>query len=204
MKSFFRGSAVLAATLLASSFLFTAIPSVAETPLPPQNPQKQSPDQTARPESRERIVSDKTEGKSVAETAATSGPANLTGVVPPVSTATSGITTGTASNSQPALPATYTATAYSLGGRTASGQPVAKGLIAADPSVLPLGTRVRLDAGTYSGEYLVADTGGAVRGKRIDIWTPNSHEANRFGRRMVKLTVLSYPVKRKAPRKARG
>ena len=65
-------------------------------------------------------------------------------------------------------------------------------LIAADPSVLPLGSRVRLDAGAYSGDYLVADTGGGVHGKRIDIWTPNSREATRFGRRKVKLTVLSY------------
>jgi 3D (Asp-Asp-Asp) domain-containing protein len=88
-------------------------------------------------------------------------------------------------------PANYVATAYSLRGRTASGLPVAKGLIAADPRHLPLGSRVRLDAGNYSGEYVVADTGTLVRGKRIDIWTPTSREAMRFGRRTVKLTVLS-------------
>jgi 3D (Asp-Asp-Asp) domain-containing protein len=88
-------------------------------------------------------------------------------------------------------PTSYVATAYSLRGRTASGRPVAKGLIAADPRHLPLGSRVRLEAGAYSGEYLVADTGSMVRGKRIDIWTPTSREAMRFGRRTVKLTVLS-------------
>jgi len=88
-------------------------------------------------------------------------------------------------------PAPYVATAYSLRGRTASGRMVSKGLIAADPRHLPLGSRVRIDAGTYSGEYLVADTGGMVRGRRIDIWTPTSREAMRFGRRTVKLTVLS-------------
>jgi 3D (Asp-Asp-Asp) domain-containing protein len=91
-----------------------------------------------------------------------------------------------------APPTNYVATAYSLRGRTASGRYVAKGLIAADPRHLPLGSRVRLEAGAYSGEYLVADTGGIVRGKRIDIWTPSSREAMRFGRRTVKLTVLSY------------
>ena len=85
---------------------------------------------------------------------------------------------------------TYTATAYSLRGRTASGKPVARGVIAADPRVLPLGTRVRIDAGEFSGEYVVADTGGAVKGRRVDIWTPTSREAMRFGRRAVKLTVL--------------
>ena len=91
---------------------------------------------------------------------------------------------------------TYVATAYSLRGRTASGRMVAKGLIAADPRHLPLGSRVRLEAGAYSGEYLVADTGSMVRGKRIDIWTPTSREAMRFGRRPVKLTVLSLGRKK--------
>ena len=88
-------------------------------------------------------------------------------------------------------PTNYVATAYSLRGRTASGRPVGKGLIAADPRHLPLGSRVRLEAGTYSGEYLVADTGTMVRGRRIDIWTPTPREAMRFGRRTVKLTILS-------------
>src|SRR5687768_201424 len=95
-------------------------------------------------------------------------------------------------------PSPYVATAYSLRGRTASGRMVAKGLIAADPRHLPLGSRVRLDAGSYSGEYLVADTGTLVRGKRIDIWIPTSREAMRFGRRTVKLTVLSFPARKRA------
>ena len=90
----------------------------------------------------------------------------------------------------------YSATAYSLRGRTASGKPVARGVIAADPRVLPIGTRVRVEAGAWSGEYVVADTGGAVRGRRIDIWTPTSGEAMRFGRRAVKLTILEVGGKR--------
>ena len=90
----------------------------------------------------------------------------------------------------------YSATAYSLHGRTASGKPVARGLIAADPRILPIGTRVRVEAGAWSGEYVVADTGGAVRGRRIDIWTPTSGEAMRFGRRAVKLTILEVGGKR--------
>jgi 3D (Asp-Asp-Asp) domain-containing protein len=75
---------------------------------------------------------------------------------------------------------------------------VSKGIIAADPRFLPLGSRVRLEAGAYSGEYLVADTGSMVRGRRIDIWTPTSREAMRFGKRLVKLTVLSLGGKRRA------
>ena len=93
---------------------------------------------------------------------------------------------------QASLPTvTFTATAYSLRGRTASGGGVRRGIIAADRRVLPIGTRVRLEAGSYSGEYLVADTGGAVKGRKIDIWVPNTGEAMRFGRRPVKLTVLT-------------
>jgi 3D (Asp-Asp-Asp) domain-containing protein len=95
-------------------------------------------------------------------------------------------------------PASYVATAYSLRGRTASGQMVSKGIIAADPRFLPLGSRVRLQAGAYSGEYVVADTGSMVRGRRIDIWTPTSREAMRFGRRLVKLTVLSLGGRRRS------
>jgi 3D (Asp-Asp-Asp) domain-containing protein len=94
-----------------------------------------------------------------------------------------------ASETSPAV--TFTATAYSLRGRTASGAGVRRGIIAADRKLLPLGTRVRLEAGSYSGEYIVADTGGAVRGRKIDIWVPQTSEAMRFGRRPVKLTVLT-------------
>lgn len=98
------------------------------------------------------------------------------------------------SNTDDAQPTqTYVATAYSLPGRTASGQMVKRGIIAADRCVLPLGTRVRLSAGGRSGEYTVADTGGTVRGKKIDIWVPSTSEAMIFGRRNVQLTVLQYP-----------
>lgn len=86
---------------------------------------------------------------------------------------------------------TFTATAYSLRGRTANGGAVRRGIIAADRRVLPLGTRVRLEAGSYSGEYVVTDTGGAVHGRKIDIWVPQTSEAMRFGRRPVRLTVLT-------------
>ena len=96
-------------------------------------------------------------------------------------------------------PKPFVATAYSLRGRTASGRHVAKGLIAADRRVLPLGTRVHVRAGSYTGEYLVADTGGAVRGRKIDIWMPSSREALRFGRQKVKLTILSPRPIRRAP-----
>jgi 3D (Asp-Asp-Asp) domain-containing protein len=100
--------------------------------------------------------------------------------------------TETGVDAEAASPAvTFTATAYSLRGRTANGDAVRRGIIAADRRVLPLGTRVRLEAGSYSGEYVVTDTGGAVRGRKIDIWVPQTSEALRFGRRPVRLTVLT-------------
>ena len=73
---------------------------------------------------------------------------------------------------------------------------VRKGTIAADPRLLPYGTHVRLDAGPYSGEYVVTDAGTAIKGRKIDVWLPTFREACRFGRRNVKLTVLSYGAKR--------
>jgi 3D (Asp-Asp-Asp) domain-containing protein len=84
----------------------------------------------------------------------------------------------------------FTATAYCLKGRTAMGHGVRRGIIAADPRVLKLGSRVNLGAGAYSGQYLVSDTGGAVRGRRIDIWVPSCAEARRFGRRTVSIGIL--------------
>lgn len=189
MKSLFGGSAVIAATLLTSSFILSATPSAAETPFSPFQTQKQESAKSA-PETTSGVV----ESKVVAAVA--SRPGVIEGVVAETSAPGNRVDSAPVTAS-----ATYTATAYSLAGRTASGQRVAKGVIAADPSVLPLGSRVRLEAGAYSGEYTVADTGGAIRGKKIDIWTPSSHEANRFGRRTVKLVVLSYGPKRNAARK---
>lgn len=98
----------------------------------------------------------------------------------------------TLAENEVAEPQRFSATAYTLRGKTASGRPVAKGLIAADRRVLPLGSRVRLEAGSYSGVYTVADTGAKVRGKKVDIWMPSNREARRFGRRPIKLTVLAY------------
>lgn len=81
----------------------------------------------------------------------------------------------------------FSATAYCLSGRTAMGHGVRRGLIAADPRVLKLGSRVYVNAGAWSGTYLVSDTGSAIRGKKIDIWVPGCGEARKFGRRSVEV-----------------
>ena len=98
-------------------------------------------------------------------------------------------------------PRTFRATAYALKGRTRSGVQVEKGVIAADPRVLPLGTVVQVNAGKYSGVYTVHDTGGKIKGNRVDVWMPTNKEARRFGRRNVKLVVLRYPGKNKPAEK---
>lgn len=84
----------------------------------------------------------------------------------------------------------FTATAYCLRGRTAMGHSVRKGLIAADPRVLRLGSKVNIGAGVHSGEYLVSDTGGRIKGRKIDIWMASCAEARRFGRRTISVTPL--------------
>jgi 3D (Asp-Asp-Asp) domain-containing protein len=82
---------------------------------------------------------------------------------------------------------TFSASAYCFTGRMANGQGVRRGMIAADPRVLKMGSRVYINAGQWSGLYTVGDTGGAIRGKRIDIWVPGCSEARRFGRRAVQI-----------------
>jgi len=84
----------------------------------------------------------------------------------------------------------FRATAYCLKGRTATGGGVRRGIVAADPRVLPLGSRIQVEAGNYSGTYTVADTGGAIRGRILDFWVPSCSEAGRFGRRTVYVTKM--------------
>jgi len=70
------------------------------------------------------------------------------------------------------------------------GHGVRAGLIAADPRILRLGSRINLGAGNYSGDYLVSDTGGKIKGNRLDIWMASCSEARRFGRRTVSVSSL--------------
>ena len=92
---------------------------------------------------------------------------------------------------RPAARLLFTATAYCTGQITASGLPVSKGVVAADPAVLPLGTRVRITgAASYNGTYWVLDTGAAIRKRRLDLYIPDCAAARQFGRRSVHVTVL--------------
>jgi 3D (Asp-Asp-Asp) domain-containing protein len=81
---------------------------------------------------------------------------------------------------------TVTATAYTLQGRTATGAPVGYGVVAVDPSVIPLGTRMTIPG---YGEGVAADTGGSVQGATIDLWFPTAAAAAGWGRRTVTITL---------------
>jgi 3D (Asp-Asp-Asp) domain-containing protein len=85
----------------------------------------------------------------------------------------------------------FEATAYSIEGKTASGAQTREGICAADPDVLPLGSRIRVhEAGAYSGEYVVSDTGRTIKGREIDIYLASDAEAKRFGRKQVRVEIL--------------
>lgn len=86
----------------------------------------------------------------------------------------------------------FMATSYCLKGITRMGTRVARGTIAVDPRVIPLGSKVEIiEPERYAGIYTAYDTGGAIKGRIIDVWTPTYREAINFGRRHVKLRVLS-------------
>ena len=81
---------------------------------------------------------------------------------------------------------TVTATGYALTGTTATGVSVGYGIVAVDPSVIPLGTRMTVPG---YGEGVAADTGGAVIGAHIDLWFPTVAEALAWGSRTVTITL---------------
>lgn len=80
---------------------------------------------------------------------------------------------------------TVTSTAYCLAGTTATGMPVGRGIIAVDPGVIPLGSRVHVSG---YGDAIAADTGGSIVGNKIDVWLPCG-EANAWGVRTVTVTI---------------
>ncbi|MBQ9015148.1 MAG: G5 domain-containing protein [Firmicutes bacterium] len=76
----------------------------------------------------------------------------------------------------------FQATAYTGGGRTATGTRARVGEIAVDPRVIPLGTSVYVEG---FGVLRAEDTGGAIKGHIIDIYMSSNSACRRFGRRSV-------------------
>lgn len=81
---------------------------------------------------------------------------------------------------------TVVATAYILRGTTATGIPTGRGVVAVDPTVIPLGTRMTIPG---YGEAVAADTGGAIKGLRIDVWVPTLEEAEQWQWKTVTITL---------------
>jgi 3D (Asp-Asp-Asp) domain-containing protein len=74
-------------------------------------------------------------------------------------------------------------TAYCLRGLTRRDHYVREGIVASDPKLFPLGRYVEIYVGReYYGRFLVDDTGRAIKGNILDIWTPTCREARIFGR----------------------
>ncbi len=72
-------------------------------------------------------------------------------------------------------------------GVTATGIPATKGVVAVDPNVIPLGSKVYIDG---YGVAVAGDTGGAIKGNKIDLCYDNLTDALNFGRRTVDVYVL--------------
>lgn len=92
------------------------------------------------------------------------------------------------------------ATAYAPGAHdngkwgdlTHIGTKVRPGIIAVDPKLIPLGSRVYIEFADGHGAYATAeDTGGAIKGKRIDIAMATVDEAYEFGMQKAKVYILN-------------
>jgi len=72
-------------------------------------------------------------------------------------------------------------------GMTASGRPAGHGVVAVDPRVIPLGTHMYIPG---YGHAVAGDTGGAIRGNRIDLGFNSNAAANQFGRRAITVYLI--------------
>ncbi len=75
-------------------------------------------------------------------------------------------------------------------GWTSMGVKVKKGIVAVDPHYIPYGTWLYIEG---YGIALAADTGGDMRGNRIDLGFDNDFQCRSFGRRTVKVYILEKP-----------
>jgi 3D (Asp-Asp-Asp) domain-containing protein len=74
-----------------------------------------------------------------------------------------------------------------VGPKTAIGMLARQGVVAVDPSVIPLGTHLHIEG---YGNAVAGDTGGAIHGNKVDLCFNTYLEAMRFGRRTVKVHIL--------------
>jgi 3D (Asp-Asp-Asp) domain-containing protein len=86
----------------------------------------------------------------------------------------------------------FSATAYCKGTTTFSGIRVRRGMAAADPRLLPIGSvvSVKTDTPEYDGIYTILDTGPAIKGRILDIYMWSCYEALDFGRKKIEVNIL--------------
>lgn len=89
--------------------------------------------------------------------------------------------------SAPGTQMTVLSTGYCLRGTTATGVPTGWGVVAVDPAVIPLGTKMLVPG---YGDGVAADTGSAVRGAMIDLWFPTCSQALAWGKKTIVITIL--------------
>lgn len=92
---------------------------------------------------------------------------------------------------------TMKASAYTYGNdggnRTCLGKVPTRGTVAVDPSVIPLGTKLYIEStdGKYIyGTAVAGDTGGAIKGYKVDLFVESAAECRQFGRRNVNVYIL--------------
>jgi 3D (Asp-Asp-Asp) domain-containing protein/LysM repeat protein len=142
--------------------------AVAEKPIQPAAPTESAPAAEAAPVAEEAAP---VEAEPVAEAAATSD---------------------TSAKELTVEATAYTAYCEGCSGTTATGidliaNPNQK-VIAVDPSVIPLGSKVYVEG---YGEAIAGDTGGAIKGNRIDVFLPSKQDAINFGRKQLTVTILN-------------
>lgn len=79
-------------------------------------------------------------------------------------------------------------TAYAHGTTTSSGTPVRWGVVAVDPQVIPLGSRLMIEG--FDNLFVAEDTGGGIRGNHVDLYFPDLGQATQFGVQHRSITVL--------------
>jgi LysM repeat protein len=114
--------------------------------------------------------------------------------IPPAIAQATDTTPAQVSSNRRSFPSVITAYSFQapIGGArgsvTRSGTPVRWGVVAVDPQVIPLGTRLMIDG--FDDVFVAEDTGGAIRGNHVEIFYPDVSAALRFGVQTRRVTIL--------------